>query len=119
MTVVAIQPNAASHTSSPGTGWTAPVIPLHPTGTVPIARYVAPVRFDVHALAAFDAWATDQLAAGHDLVVDLHRVEFIDLRAVASIRDLTDRAAARGRSAMTQDHSPAAHLTFELMDRVA
>ncbi|MFV0523886.1 MAG: STAS domain-containing protein [Acidimicrobiales bacterium] len=120
MTVIAFQPSTATHpATTPRDGTVATVTPIRPATGTPAAVYLAPVRFDVHALPAFEAWAADRLGAGLDLEIDLGEVEFIDLHMVESVRALAARAAATRRSATTSNVSPAARLTFELLERVA
>jgi anti-anti-sigma regulatory factor len=54
--------------------------------TVESALVRAPRRFDVHEVPAFEAWATEQRAAGIDrIVLDCSDVVFIDLAALAAL----------------------------------
>jgi hypothetical protein len=76
-----------------------------------IARYVAPARFDVHAVEDFDGWVAASTRAGvRSLVVELSNVEFVDVAAIDAI------AAARDHTHVELvDLSLAALVTFRLI----
>lgn len=83
------------------------------------ARYEAPTRFDVHEVAAFQAWVAEARAAGADrLVVECARIAFLDIAAVEAIDAAAGDVAGPGGLILT-DLSPAATLTFELLAAAA
>lgn len=103
----------------------APTIPARsggPLGTVQpsggglrqlgVARFVAPSRFDVHRIDDFSEWVAGSTEAGAtSLVVDLSKVDFIDLAAIEAIADVRER-----HHVLLVDLSLAALVTFRLVD---
>lgn len=78
----------------------------------PAVRVVAPSRFDVHAVAEFEHWVTEQTNGGErDLVVDCSRIDFVDVAAIEAI----ERARA-DLDLELADLSVAARVTFRLLD---
>lgn len=83
------------------------------------AIYIAPRRFDVHMVDGFLQWADQALARRHDLVLDLRMVDFMDIHMKIAL-DLADaRATEAGVHFVVRELSPAAALTFDLLDRAA
>lgn len=98
-------------------------LPEQPTTVVrpdfTAAIYIAPRRFDVHAVAGFLRWADEALARRRDLVLDLRMVDFMDVHMKTTLDQVADRATAAGVQLVVRELSPAAALTFDLLDRAA
>lgn len=99
---------------------TLPEQPTTATGTeMAVNIYVAPRRFDVHAIESFLRWADQALAQRRELVLDLRLVDFMDHHMKTTIDDVADRATMADTRLIVREMSPAAALTFDLLNRAA
>lgn len=81
--------------------------------------YIAPARFDVHAIAALERWADEALTTADEIVVDLRMVDFVDHHMINELDRLRADAARCNATFHVANLSAAAALTFELIERAA